>query len=382
MDKRITIAVIAALILSCLPDIAQGQSTTPVRPVAAGSERNEGPIPLTRCDVRLSYANDAIVDTTGRNDWGYTSGFRFSALWPLQLDPATGALRGGLVPSSPIDARLRRFVEDADGVVQPWLGLAAGQDIFTPKVFHDRRVLKGDRPYAGWLYTAIVLELATRFGFLGAELDMGVTGRYSFADTAQSYVHRTIGSPEPVGWREQIRPGVGAELIATGGYTVLDVRAAGINGSEIRAFDLLFYGETSAGNVLLAQAAGWTARVGYLLKRTGNPINHAVDAAGGKSSAGLRPGGADLFQFYAYLRLKAQLVFHNSLIQGWPDTRNPYAVGIAPLVYEAEGGIVVQPVNLLDAVFSITHVTQETRTGRSDRGGHTYGQLQLGLHFF
>ena len=370
----------AALVLACLAAAAQEPNPDEC---ATDAEPGEGfrAVPLERAELRLAYANDAIIDNTGREDWGYTSGIRLEAFWPVQLGSAPA--RGGVARPRPLDERLRPFLETADGQARPRVGIAAGQDIFTPRVFGGRRVLPGDRPYAGWLYLGALAELKTRLGLLDAELDVGVTGSSSYAGSAQNYVHSTIGSPVLGGWKNQIAEGVGVELTLTGGYYLADAPAPWAPDSNLRVFDLLFYGQSALGNVLLAESAGATARLGRIVRPEGSSIRPPAPARGTRAAAApLRPGDTDLFQLYAYGRVQAQWVVHNTLIEGWPGRDIPHAAGIAPLVYEAEGGVVFQPINLVEVTASATHRSRETRLGRSDRHGHTFGQIELGLHFF
>lgn len=85
-----------------------------------------------------------------------------------------------------------------------------GQEIYTP--FHTfwPDLIKGDRPYAGWLYAkaSLLREQATsnprlqRFSRIGFQV--GVIGPASLAEQAQKWIHEIQKIDLPRGWDHQI----------------------------------------------------------------------------------------------------------------------------------------------------------------------------------
>ncbi len=88
---------------------------------------------------------------------------------------------------------------------QHWEAYLA-QDGYTPTSIRDPDLRRGDRPYAGTLYAGAYRHVLRskskadwRFGAM-----LGVIGPIAKAEEQQSYIHRSIGDEEPMGWRFQI----------------------------------------------------------------------------------------------------------------------------------------------------------------------------------
>src|SRR5205823_10726214 len=90
-------------------------------------------------------------------------------------------------------------------------GYQLGQSMFTPSDTHRPEPLLNDRPYAGWLYTGLIVQrrgLGTG-EFLTLEnfqVDLGVIGPDALADNVQSWYHHHL----PPGWKNQLHdePGI------------------------------------------------------------------------------------------------------------------------------------------------------------------------------
>ncbi|WP_242392248.1 lipid A deacylase LpxR family protein [Anaeromyxobacter oryzisoli] len=143
--------------------------------------------------------NDGLGIGPHRTDSSYTQGLRISSLW---------ASRTPLAP----EGRER-------------LGFAVGQNIYTPTNIRETELdaLRQDRPYAGWLYAALLWEveldrapLSLHLGAdadgpgastFGVEVAVGTIGPRSGAAEIQTGFHRLLrdlsgsGSPpDPAGW--------------------------------------------------------------------------------------------------------------------------------------------------------------------------------------
>jgi hypothetical protein len=122
--------------------------------------------------------NDGISLARPRTDEAYTQGLRLGARW--------------------------RTGEDGEGG-ESQMGVVVGQEIYTPRNLRttDLSVLRHDRPYAGWLYGALLLRgvegapglrlgadrAGDGEGILEVELAVGVTGPQSEAGALQSWFH-------------------------------------------------------------------------------------------------------------------------------------------------------------------------------------------------
>jgi hypothetical protein len=143
--------------------------------------------------------NDAL-GLFRRTDQFYTQGLRISSRW-----------------ASPVALA---------GEGQELLGVAVGQNIYTPSDIRitDLQTLRHDRPYAGWLYAAILWDVLLDHGpfslragedaagkgasMLGLEVALGTTGPRSAAGAVQTNFHRLLrdlsgdpaSPPDPAVW--------------------------------------------------------------------------------------------------------------------------------------------------------------------------------------
>ncbi|MBI1238987.1 MAG: DUF2219 family protein [Alphaproteobacteria bacterium] len=158
--------------------------------------------------VSFIVENDVFTD----RDEQYTNGLKLSWLSPERplLPPgfsdARTMLSEGLGDLFGDDARMR------------W-GIALGQSLYTP---NNTKVVipdPSDRPYAGWLYTALSLVAYTprrdnRIANLtSAELHLGVVGPSALGEEVQNGFHRRIGVAESRGWDSQLKDEPGVMLL-------------------------------------------------------------------------------------------------------------------------------------------------------------------------
>jgi len=93
------------------------------------------------------------------------------------------------------------------------LVFALGQNIYTPDNTEASTLVKGDRPYAGWLYLGVGVvwkDAAVRNSLV---LNMGVVGSWSYAQEAQRLVHDLRGLDHPNGWDNQLHNELGVVAI-------------------------------------------------------------------------------------------------------------------------------------------------------------------------
>jgi lipid A 3-O-deacylase len=194
------IAVAASLAVAAPPAVASEDQEPDVPAETMPAETI--PAEVERGVFTFQYENDMLAGI----DRDYTSGVRLSYTSPRlreQIPWAATALQW-LYPFDPgADARLR---------------VSVGQNMYTPGDIEVRELIPDDRPYAGWLYAGIALNIEANQDFLGRrfdtldtlEVELGVVGPASLAEETQTFVHDLIGSPEPKGWGNQLRnePGV------------------------------------------------------------------------------------------------------------------------------------------------------------------------------
>ncbi|HLP25359.1 MAG TPA: lipid A deacylase LpxR family protein, partial [Acidobacteriota bacterium] len=94
------------------------------------------------------------------------------------------------------------------------VGLALGQEIFTPSDTETATLLSSDRPYAGWLYASMMAQAQERDGSLlrVVEVALGVVGPSALGRQAQNGWHDVINVPHAQGWANQLHDEPGLML--------------------------------------------------------------------------------------------------------------------------------------------------------------------------
>jgi hypothetical protein len=142
--------------------------------------------------------------------------------------------------------------------------LVIGQNFFTPSVITDFDVDPRDRPFAGFTYAGLHVDVTEDppADWVGAhvqiqhsfEVDVGVLGRPAFAEEVQSGVHVLRRSRIPKGWEHQ----VGFEPALVAGYL-------GRARMGWHFLDVVPHLGAMAGTVQTYAYGGVTARVGWNL---------------------------------------------------------------------------------------------------------------------
>lgn len=268
--------------------------------------------------VGLALENDIFAQT----DRHYTNGVRMGLLLP---------------PWRSLEERAAAVGRTAD-----W-GVVLGQQIFTPEDIETPQPIEDDRPYAGWLYAGIVLRLrgGDPWNLPGGrpvldtfELDVGVVGPWSLADTTQRWVHEVLGGDEPGGWEHQVREWPALQLSWLRQVRLL--RAWLPLGLEL---DLTPHVGVNAGTILVHARAGATLRLGWQLPEDFGGFEDDVLALPLPLTAEARepPGiGAWLL-----VRLDARASIFDVLLENSPLQDDGPAVRREPLWASVEVGLVV-----------------------------------------
>ena len=341
-------------------------------------------LPIPAVETRLVFDNDIFILNSTGGDRGYTNGMRLAFVWPLPVGPGSTIARWRNAHENPVKSWFfERF--DVEGTpARPRIGIAAGQEIYTPKDLKIRSIISDDRPYAGWLYLAFLFEMAGPRAAMQFEVQVGGTGEWSGAKETQRFIHQNLasGSKYPRGWGHQIATGVAANVNLNLSHHLFNVQSPRDWGVPVQFLDSLIFSRTRVGTFITSQALGGLIRMGEIKKEW--PVERAAGeiVPDRKIPERFRAGGADMFQVYVYGRLQSEFVLRNSTLQGLPYMTSPHTTHIQPLVHEGEVGVVFQPINLFDIAFAATHRTQETRSGLFDPGGHTWGSFRLNLYWY
>ncbi len=173
-------------------------------------------------------------------------------------------------------------------------GWGLAQYMFTPSRIDIRTVQYDDRPYAGALFGIHSLSSSDyeKKIRLTSEIYFGVMGPLSFAEEAQTAVHKLIRSPHPEGWQNQVSNDVVLN------YNLhLEKEIAYIPEKLLVTGNM----ETFAGTLYDAMGAGFSVKVG----KVQNYLEEDV-----------RLGSKSKSQIYVVLRPTVRIIYFNALLQG------------------------------------------------------------------
>jgi hypothetical protein len=148
------------------------------------------------CYIKIHFENDVFQVRPEITDKDFTNGTRIEVLHNFSF----------LRKISPYF--LFRFKKPSDILH----GITIGQEMYTPENLSLSIVDSSDRPYAGWLFVSPSLTSTDVINQqkLSTRLDIGLTGKYSFAKDVQRWIHRSVFiSTTPEGWDNQIQSTLG-----------------------------------------------------------------------------------------------------------------------------------------------------------------------------
>jgi lipid A 3-O-deacylase len=266
-------------------------------------------------------------------DQHYTNGIR--AGWisrELQADPGPGLEWA---------QRLAMALPGLDPAGRKRIGLAIGQNIYTPS--DTRRATRdpADRPYAGWLYGGLAVINEMRDGdarrrsdrIETLELNLGVVGPGAGGELVQNRWHGFIEVAPAMGWDTQLPTEPGVALFYERKWrSLFDIELPRL-GHHV-AVDILPHAAVSLGNVATYAALGGTLRLGNNLDVDYGPprIRPAL------SGSGFQHAEND-FGVYAFAGFETRLVGYDMFLDGPLFRDAPGSVSRRPLVLDAQAGI-------------------------------------------
>jgi hypothetical protein len=87
-----------------------------------------------------------------------------------------------------------------------------GQNLYTPSDIRVAQQLPNERPWAAFLYGSLGLTTTTQNHIDDLEATIGVVGPMALGRPIQKFIHRTIDSPVPRGWDNQLKNELGLML--------------------------------------------------------------------------------------------------------------------------------------------------------------------------
>lgn len=308
----------------------------------------------------LQFENDRIADT----DRHYTTGMRLN--W-VSDSKSPGA--------SPQWARnvLNFVYRQVNSQVEGRIGLALGQNIFTPEDTAARHLVTGDRPYAGWLYGGISAHAEARRTFAGialqtldtVEIDVDVVGPVALAEQVQNNFHDLIGVSRSNGWDHQLENEPGVLFIDERRWRPQPLGLGAVDA------DIIPHVGASLGNVMTLANAGATLRLGQDLGVDYGPP-HVRSTLSGLAAV----AGGTRFAWYLFAGAEGRFVARNIFHDG-NTFASSHSVDKKPFVVDVQTGaaIIVHDVRL-----AFTHVFR-TREFDGQRRGDRYGAVSLSAEF-
>ncbi len=267
-----------------------------------------------RWNVTLSYEND----TLGGSDRYYTSGVQVAARSPSANLP--GPLRW-----------LDRQLDPLMGPGELRWGFGLGHQIYTPRDTLRPVPDPRDRPYAGFLYGAAVLQRQERNALSTFELQFGVVGPSALGEFVQNNVHDLIRDDSANGWERQLKD----ELALNAVFERIG-RSAPLRLGPVD-LDLLPAATLSLGNVATYAGAGATLRVGQGLDADFGPPRIRPALVG---SAFFQPRATEDegFGWYVFGGVQGRAVARDIFLDGNTFRDGP-SVDRRPLVGDLSAGV-------------------------------------------
>lgn len=267
----------------------------------------------------FQFENDFFSDTDRHFTHGTKLSYVTAERTPEENDLIADAAR--YVPFFPEGARARATY-------------ALGQNMYTPEDISQERLIEDDRPYAGWLYAGfgLVAEDPEARRIDNLEIDIGVVGPWSKADSTQKQWHRWFDFDDPKGWDNQLENEPGVMVLferQQRAFDTLDL-PMGLEAELLPSFGF------AAGNVMTYASVGATVRFGDDL---------SVDYGPPRIRPSLPTGGflrrSEGFNWYVFASIGGRAVAHNIFLDG-NTFSDSHSVDKKYLVGDLQGGLAIQ----------------------------------------
>ncbi|MEM1213671.1 MAG: lipid A deacylase LpxR family protein [Planctomycetota bacterium] len=274
-----------------------------------------------------------------------------------------------------------------DAAPRSAVGYLLGHRIYTPFTIETATPLFDERPYAGYLYGGLYLQydnlaqgapsngVAT---FTHLEVNLGIIGNSSLAETIQTGVHDFFGAPDPLGWDNQIEDEAAVQAYARRKwrFDLLDPPPAESPETQRRwNAQLIPEVGVALGTVDIYAELAVTARFGLHLPDDFGPPTLFNPRSATALDQPRTPG----WSFYVFARGTGRAVVHDVFIEGNIYQDSPFGVEEEPVIAFAEGGVVAtyqRDTCTFEAGYSVTTITDQFENQSTQDG---FGQLFLSL---
>lgn len=292
-------------------------------------------------------------DITAGTDQNYTNGVRAS--WISSEANTPYWARWFANHLSPLDATGNKRI-----------GFAFGQNMYTPADTSRRTPITDDRPYAGWLYGTLGIVSDTGKTLDTAMLTLGVVGPASYAQQTQTFVHKVIDSPKPLGWNNQLKNEPGIVLTLERKWRALyEFSPFGVG------FDATPHIGGNLGNVNTDLSVGTTFRLGYDLPSDYGPPRIRPSLPGSDFFIPTKELGGYLFAGIEGRAVGRNIFLDGNTFRDSPSVDKNWVIGSLQLG---------TALTYRDTRLSYTHVFM-TKEFKQQRNASQFGALTLSYRF-
>jgi len=315
--------------------------------------------------LTLYMENDLFYDT----DRQYTHGTKISWISPDLSDYRDNPL---IPPWSYSLIECLPFINEPG--YQRSVSFSVGQNIYTPEDTKRSGLISDDRPYAGITYLALGFHSKNSLRMDTLEFDVGIVGRHSYAEDCQKFIHESIDSADPKGWKNQLHDEPICNIFFERKW-----RSVALRWKNGLGFDCIPHIGSGIGNAFTGVNVGGEIRYGWNLPndfgtyiiRPGSDSNAPVDDTDPRFFHFLRRFGIHFF-----LAADGAAVAHNILLDG-NTFRDSHSVDKEPFVACFVGGIGCI-VNRFKITYSHVYLTKEFKTQEKEQ---EYGAISVSYTF-
>lgn len=266
--------------------------------------------------------------------------------------------------------RLGRFVFAGLPAEALHYEFAFGQNIYTPEYYLASRPIPQDRPYAGWLYTELLLNAQHPASTDLFAVNLGIIGPAALAEQGQKLIHNLIGDPEPAGWDNQLR-NEPALLLRYQRSWFINFDDTG----KIQA-DLVPATGFSLGNVFTDAGAGLTLRLGSQLPAQDVPLR-ILPGLSGPANYPVRPAR---FDWTGFAGIHGRAVLHNIFLDG-NTFRESLSVDKHTFVHDISAGVSMGFGQFSVPMFVSFSLVWRGREFEGQQGADNFGSAMIGFAF-
>jgi lipid A 3-O-deacylase len=323
--------------------------------------RADDKTPSSSGTLSLYIENDEIAGT----DRDYTSGVKLS--WTSRWIPAPETESEEQDKKGWVSSTLNMFPFFNKPGDRRALSISIGQTIYTPEDLKRSDLILDDRPYAGYTYLGLTAHRIAQKTMDTIELDIGIVGPHSYAKDVQEQVHRWLGSPEPKGWKNQLKDEFALELIYERKWRL----AASKLGYGF-GYDFIPHLGGRIGNVYIYANTGAELRFGW--NPPGDfgtcPIRPGCES---NASTDMEDGSGRSFGIHAFLSMDGRAILRDIFLDGntWTDS---HSVDKRYFVADMGAGIGISA-KWFKVTYGFIYRTKEFESQRSN--GQLFGSLLI-----